>query len=194
MKPDFTKTNGLLPVIIQDATDLRVLMLGYMNEEAFAKTLTEKRVTFYSRSRKKLWTKGERSGNYLSVVSMHLDCDQDTLLVIALPDGPTCHTGEPSCFNSQEYSFLRSLEKIITDKIDLGNNDSYTSTLYKFGINKIAQKVGEETVELIIEAKDDDKLLFLNECADLLYHLLILLKAKGVTIRDVEKILESRRR
>jgi phosphoribosyl-ATP pyrophosphohydrolase/phosphoribosyl-AMP cyclohydrolase len=192
MKPDFTKSDGLLPVIIQDSVDLRVLMLGYMNEAAFVKTVNERKVTFYSRSKERLWTKGEASRNILSVDSMHLDCDRDTLLILATPSGPTCHTGEISCFKSTNYSFLLSLERIISAKVEQNESNSYTSKLFKRGINKIAQKVGEEAIELVIEAKDDDMQLFLNEGADLLYHLLVLLKAKNVTLKDIELILEQR--
>lgn len=195
MKPDFTKTNGLIPVIIQDAVSLKVLMLGYMNEEAFNKTVTEKKVTFYSRSRNKLWTKGETSGNFLNVVSISADCDKDTLLIMVLPQGPACHTGSESCFNTtNEKGFIYKLEQIISDRISSGSESSYTSSLYKKGINKIAQKVGEEAVELIIEAKDNNVNLFKNEAADLFYHYLILLKAKGIMLSDIEMILAERKR
>ncbi|MFL9844824.1 bifunctional phosphoribosyl-AMP cyclohydrolase/phosphoribosyl-ATP diphosphatase HisIE [Flavobacterium rhizosphaerae] len=193
MKPDFIKLNGLLPVIIQDAASLEVLMLGYMNQEAFNKTCTEKRVTFYSRSRKMLWTKGETSGNYLTVASMGLDCDSDTLLIKAIPAGPTCHTGSYSCFGNQSNKgFLYKLEQKISDRIDSDADGSYTNALYKKGINKIAQKVGEEAVELIIEAKDNNQELFTNEAADLLYHYLVLLKAKGVSLQTIEGVMRSR--
>lgn len=193
MKPDFTKTNGLLPVIIQDANSLKILMLGYMNEEAFNRTQIEGRVTFFSRSRNELWTKGETSGNYLTVKSMYLDCDNDTLLIMAQPAGPTCHTGSESCFATDDSKgFLYKLEQIIEDKIASDNQESYTNTLYKRGINKVAQKVGEEAVELVIEAKDNNDSLFKNEAADLLYHFLILLKAKSCTLEDIEEILQLR--
>lgn len=193
MKLDFTKTNGLIPVIIQDFYSLKVLMLGYMNEVAFAKTQAEKKVTFYSRSRNELWTKGETSGNFLNVVSMSNDCDEDTLLIKVIPEGPVCHTGSFSCFNeSSSKGFLYELEKVIDDRISNDNATSYTNELYKKGINKIAQKVGEEAVELVIEAKDDNIDLFQNEAADLLYHFLILLKAKNVKLETIEGILKER--
>lgn len=193
MKIDFEKGNGLVPVIIQDANTLQVLMLGYMNQEAFNKTKTENRVTFYSRSKNRLWTKGESSGNYLNVVDIQLDCDQDTLLVKALPTGPTCHTGSTSCFGDDtSKGFIYQLEQTINDRINSDDSHSYTNQLYKKGINKIAQKVGEESVELIIESKDQNETLFKNEAADLLYHLLILLKAKRISFNDIEDILKSR--
>ncbi|MEE1898541.1 bifunctional phosphoribosyl-AMP cyclohydrolase/phosphoribosyl-ATP diphosphatase HisIE [Flavobacterium rakeshii] len=193
MKPDFNKTNGLIPVIIQNATTQQVLMLGYMNEEAFTKTKLEKRVTFYSRSRNELWTKGETSGNYLNVVSMSLDCDNDTILIQAKPAGPTCHTGTTTCFGEpNSKGFLYQLEEMISERIESDSDTSYTNTLFKRGINKVAQKVGEEAVELIIEAKDDNEELFKNEAADLLYHFLILLKAKSLNLTDIEKVLEAR--
>ncbi|MUV02813.1 bifunctional phosphoribosyl-AMP cyclohydrolase/phosphoribosyl-ATP diphosphatase HisIE [Flavobacterium rakeshii] len=193
MKPDFNKTNGLIPVIIQNATTQQVLMLGYMNEEAFTKTKLEKRVTFYSRSRNELWTKGETSGNYLNVVSMSLDCDNDTILIQAKPAGPTCHTGTTTCFGEpNSKGFLYQLEETISERIESDSDTSYTNTLFKRGINKVAQKVGEEAVELIIEAKDDNEELFKNEAADLLYHFLILLKAKSLNLTDIEKVLEAR--
>ncbi|MES2487741.1 MAG: bifunctional phosphoribosyl-AMP cyclohydrolase/phosphoribosyl-ATP diphosphatase HisIE [Bacteroidota bacterium] len=192
MIPDFKKTNGLLPVIIQNATSLNVLMLGYMNEEAFVKTKAEGRVTFYSRSRNELWTKGQTSGNYLTVVNMAIDCDNDTLLITVLPEGPTCHTGSESCFGTTGKCFLYTLEKTIEERIAAADDASYTSTLYKRGINKMAQKVGEEAVELVIEAKDNNPELFKNEAADLLYHYLILLRAKGFSLQDIEEVLQSR--
>ena len=174
MKLDFKKTNGLIPVIIQDSYSLKVLMLGYMNEEAFAKTKAEKRVTFYSRSRDTLWTKGETSGNFLNVVGLSHDCDKDTLLIKVIPEGPVCHTGSISCFKDESVKgFLYELEKAIDDRISNNASKSYTNELYKRGINKVAQKVGEEAVELVIEAKDDNIDLFKNEAADLLYHFLI---------------------
>jgi len=193
MIPDFNKTNGLLPVIIQNAASLKVLMLAYMNEEAFAKTQAEGRVTFYSRSRNELWTKGQTSGNFLKVEGIQLDCDNDALLISVTPTGPTCHTGSESCFGtSGDKGFIYTLEKTIEARIASGDDASYTNTLYKRGINKIAQKVGEEAVELVIEAKDNNPELFKNEAADLLYHYLILLKAKGFSLKDIEKVLESR--
>lgn len=193
MKPDFNKTNGLIPVIIQNATTQQVLMLGYMNEEAFTKTKLEKRVTFYSRSRNELWTKGETSGNYLNVESISLDCDNDTILIQAKPIGPTCHTGTTTCFGEpNSKGFLYQLEETISKRIESDSDTSYTNTLFKRGINKVAQKVGEEAVELVIEAKDDNEELFKNEAADLLYHFLILLKAKSLNLNDIEKVLEAR--
>ena len=189
----FDKNTGLVPVIIQDYLNLKVLMLGYMNQEAFDKTLQEKRVTFFSRSKNRLWTKGETSGNYLELMDWKLDCDNDTILIKAKPLGPTCHKGTTTCFAEEtDKGFLYELQQTISDKIDNNDENSYTNELYKKGINKVAQKVGEEAVELVIEAKDNNDELFLNEAADLLYHYLILLKAKGFTIEDVEKILKSR--
>ena len=190
----FDKNTGLVPVIIQDYLNLKVLMLGYMNQEAFDKTLQEKRVTFFSRSKNRLWTKGETSGNFLELMDWKLDCDNDTILIKAKPLGPTCHKGTTTCFAEEtDKGFLYELQQTISDKIDNNDENSYTNELYKRGINKVAQKVGEEAVELVIEAKDNNDELFLNEAADLLYHYLILLKAKGFTIEDVEKILKSRR-
>lgn len=193
MKLDFTKDNGLVPVIIQDATSAQVLMLGYMNEEALEKTQAEKRVTFFSRSKNRLWTKGETSSNFLNVVDMQIDCDQDTILIKANAVGPTCHTGSVSCFGeASSKGFVYKLEETISTRIDSDDPDSYTNKLYKRGINKVAQKVGEEAVELVIEAKDQNDDLFLNEAADLMYHYLILLKAKGKKLEDVELILQNR--
>lgn len=190
---DFTKGNGLVPVIIQDNHTLQVLMLGYMNEESFAKTQEEKRVTFFSRSKNRLWTKGESSGNYLQVADIQIDCDNDTILIKATPAGPTCHTGSTSCFKeSTAKGFVYNLQATINQRIDDDDEKSYTNKLYKRGINKVAQKVGEEAVELIIEAKDDNDELFKNEAADLLYHYLILLKAKGFALEDIEAVLKSR--
>lgn len=193
MKPDFNKSNGLIPVIIQDETSLQVLMLGYMNEEAFEKTQQEKKVTFFSRSKNRLWTKGETSGNFLWVKEMYLDCDQDTLLILAKADGPTCHTGSTSCFKTEpSKGFLYQLEQIIHQRIDENVEGSYTNQLYRSGINRMAQKVGEEAVEVVIEAKDNNEKLFKNEASDLLYHLLILLKAKDYRLEDIEQVLRSR--
>jgi len=193
MIPDFSKTNGLIPVVIQDVVSLQVLMLGYMNEEAYNKTLSEKKVTFFSRSKQRLWTKGETSGNFLWVENCYLDCDNDTLLILAKADGPTCHTGSVSCFNTQPVKgFLYRLEHTIHERIDNDVESSYTNKLYKKGINKMAQKVGEEAVELVIEAKDNNADLFKNEAADLLYHFLILLKAKGFTLEEIEQVLLAR--
>lgn len=193
MQPDFTKSDGLIPVIIQDAKTLQVLMLGYMNAAALEKTRVEKRVTFFSRSKQRLWTKGESSGNFLEVEDLHIDCDNDTILIKATPQGPTCHTGSTSCFGEEtDKGFLYKLEETIAQRIDTDDEKSYTNKLYRRGINKVAQKVGEEAVELVIEAKDDDADLFKNEAADLLYHLLILLKAKGFTLTEIESVLAER--
>ena len=189
----FDKNTGLVPVIIQDYLNLKVLMLGYMNQEAFDKTLQEKKVTFFSRSKNRLWTKGETSGNFLELIDWKIDCDQDTILIKAKPFGPTCHNGTTTCFAEEtDKGFLYELQQTISDKIDSDNESSYTNELYKRGINKVAQKVGEEAVELVIEAKDDNNELFLNEAADLMYHYLILLKAKGFTLEDVEQVLKAR--
>lgn len=194
MNIDFNKSNdGLVPVVIQNNNTLQVLMLGYMNEEALLKTKQEGKVTFFSRSKNRLWTKGEESGNFLSVIEIRLDCDNDTLLIKALPAGPTCHKGTTSCFAEEtSKGFLYELEQTISNRIDNNIEDSYTNRLVKSGINKVAQKVGEEAVELVIEAKDNDTDLFKNEAADLLYHYLILLKAKGFELKDVETILKER--
>ena len=195
MKIDFSKGNGLVPVIIQNNSTLQVLMLGYMNEEAFQKTNADGMVTFYSRSKQRLWTKGEESGNMLKVAEIRLDCDQDAILIKATPMGPTCHTGSTSCFKEETAKgFLYELERTIEAKIDNKEEDSYTNKLYQRGINKVAQKVGEEAVELVIEAKDNDDDLFINEAADLLYHYLILLKAKNKSLMDVECELKNRAR
>lgn len=189
----FDKNTGLVPVIIQDYHNLKVLMLGYMNQEALTKTLEEKKVTFFSRSKNRLWTKGETSGNFLELIDWKLDCDNDTILIKAKALGPTCHKGTTTCFAEEnDKGFLYELQKKISEKIDTNDESSYTNELYRKGINKVAQKVGEEAVELVIEAKDNNDELFLNEASDLIYHYLILLKAKGLTIEDVEKILKSR--
>ncbi len=193
MKPVFNQTDGLLPVIIQNNTNNNVLMLGYMNAEAFEKTQKENRVTFYSRSKQRLWTKGETSGNFLDVVSMQLDCDSDALLIKVKPIGPTCHTGTTTCFGEPtSKGFIYDLEQTIDQRISDDDPNSYTNKLFKRGINKVAQKVGEEAVEVVIEAKDDNRDLFLNESADLLYHLLILLRAKNTKFSDVEEVLQGR--
>ena len=194
-KPNFIKTsNGLLPVIIQDAISLQVLMLGYMNEEAYDQTVAEKRVTFFSRSKNRLWTKGETTGHFIDVQDIHIDCDDDTLLILSKPLGPTCHTGSVSCFNTKSTKgFLYQLEQTIHQRIDENIETSYTNILYKRGINKVAQKVGEEAIELVIEAKDDHVELFKNEAADLLYHFLILLKAKNLNLEDIEQVLSKRK-
>ena len=193
MNIDFTKGNGLIPVIIQDNNTLQVLMLGYMNEEAFTKTQVENKVTFFSRSKNRLWTKGEESGNFLTVKDIQIDCDNDTILIKTNPAGPTCHTGSKSCFKEETAKgFVYDLQATINQRIDENDENSYTNKLYKRGINKVAQKVGEEAVELVIEAKDNNDDLFKNEAADLLYHYLILLKAKGIKLEDVEAILKER--
>ncbi|ASE61076.1 bifunctional phosphoribosyl-AMP cyclohydrolase/phosphoribosyl-ATP diphosphatase HisIE [Chryseobacterium indologenes] len=193
MKINFNKDNGLVPVIIQDNRTLQVLMLGYMNEEAFKKTEQEGIVTFFSRSKKRLWTKGEESGNFLTVKSIAIDCDQDTILIKATPTNVVCHTGSFSCFGEKApKGFLYELEEKVSQRIDDKTQGSYTYSLYQRGINKVAQKVGEEAVEVVIEAKDDNAELFKNEAADLMYHFLILLKAKGFCLEDVEKVLHER--
>lgn len=193
MQIDFAKGNGLVPVIIQDAVSLRVLMLGFMNEEAYSKTIKEGKITFFSRSRNRLWTKGETSGNYLWVQDILLDCDQDTLLIWVKTDGPVCHTGSFSCFNVEtSKGFLYQLEETVHNRITERSDGSYTNRLYQRGINKIAQKVGEEALELVIESKDNNDDLFKNEAADLLYHFLILLKAKKVTLEQIEEVLQCR--
>ena len=195
MQLDFNKGDGLIPVIIQHTSTLQVLMLGYMNEEAFIKTQKEGKVTFFSRSKNRLWTKGEESGNFLIVDEVRKDCDDDTLLIKANPAGPTCHTGSTSCFNEETAKgFIYALEKTINQRIDENPEGSYTNKLFQKGINKIAQKVGEEAVELIIEAKDDNEELFVNEAADLLYHYLILLRAKNLSFEKIEYQLMKRAR
>jgi len=197
LKPDFSKgENGLLPAIIQDDNTGKVLMLGYMNEEALEKTQSSGKVTFFSRSKQRLWTKGESSENYLNLVEISLDCDQDTFLIKAIPDGPTCHTGADTCWDEKNegFGFLNKLEKVIEGRKNGDNEKSYVKSLFDRGINKVAQKVGEEAVEVVIEAKDNNEELFLNESADLLFHYLILLQAKGYKLKDVIKILEGRHR
>ena len=190
---DFTKGNGLVPVIIQDYATLQVLMLGFMNQEALEQTSKEGKVTFFSRSKNRLWTKGETSGNYLYVKDIQDDCDNDTILIKVNPAGPTCHKGSNSCFGDDTAKgFLYNLEQIINQRIDDNEPDSYTNKLFKKGINKVAQKVGEEAVELVIESKDNNDELFKNEAADLLYHLLILLKAKGCSLQEIEEVLRER--
>lgn len=193
MNIDFNKGDGLVPVVIQDAQTLEVLMLGYMNEEAWKKTETEKKVTFFSRSKNRLWTKGEESGNFLHVVSSHLDCDQDTILLLVNPAGPTCHTGSRSCFKTDfNQNFLFQLERIIQHRIDFPSDESYVNRLRGRGINKIAQKVGEEAVETVIAALRETDMDFINESSDLLFHLLVLLKEKGMDLETIAKNLESR--
>ncbi len=193
MQIDFTKGDGLVPVIIQNSNTSQVLMLGYMNEEAYKKTKSGGKVTFFSRSKNRLWTKGETSGNYLFVEEIQIDCDRDTILIKVQPKGPTCHTGATSCFNEETAKgFLYQLEQTISDRIVNNAENSYTNKLYKKGINKIAQKLGEEAVELVIEAIDNDDKLIKNEAADLLYHLLVLLKAKDMKLVEIEEILKDR--
>jgi phosphoribosyl-AMP cyclohydrolase / phosphoribosyl-ATP pyrophosphohydrolase len=197
MKIDFEKyADGLVPTIIQDFATKKVLMLGFMNAESFSQTQTTQRVTFFSRSRQKLWTKGETSGNFLHVKEILLDCDNDTILIKAIPSGVVCHTGAETCFNEKNESdnFLFELEKTIIQRKLEPLETSYTSKLFAKGINKIAQKVGEEAVELIIEAKDDNDELFKNEAADLIFHLLILLQAKGLGLQDVIETLKVRKK
>jgi phosphoribosyl-AMP cyclohydrolase / phosphoribosyl-ATP pyrophosphohydrolase len=194
MKPDFSKySDGLVPVIVQDNSTQKILMLGFMNEEAFDKTKQENKVTFFSRSKKRLWTKGETSGNFLLVKEIIADCDNDTLLIKAAPAGPVCHTGADTCFDENNNEFtLAKLEAIITDRKSNPVDSSYTSSLFAKGINKIAQKVGEEAVELVIESKDDNEENFLNEAADLLFHYLILLQQKGYYFNDIINQLSKR--
>ena len=205
MDIDFNKNNdGLVPAIIQDQDTGKVLMLGYMNEEAYLKTNESKKVTFFSRTKQRLWTKGEESGNFLNLVSIKLDCDKDTLLIKVRPEGPVCHKGTDTCWaeeNATEYGFLSELEGIIASRKKLSetpkenrqeNENSYVVSLFDKGLNKIAQKVGEEAVEVVIEAKDNDEELFLNESADLLFHYMILLKAKGYGLEDIVKVLKKR--
>ena len=193
MNIDFSKSGGLVPAVIQDTLSLQVLMVGYMNEEALKKTEQEGKVTFFSRSKNRLWTKGETSGNWLVVDEILTDCDNDTILIKAYPQGPACHTGSASCFGGkQSKGFLYELENVIEKRITENPEGSYTSKLFSRGVNKVAQKVGEEAVELVIEAKDDNIDLFKNEAADLLYHFLILLKTKKLKLEDIEAILVER--
>ncbi len=197
MDLDFKKNqDGLVPAIIQDATTKTVLMLGYMNEEALAQTIKSGKVTFFSRTKKRLWTKGEESGNFLNLVELKADCDRDTFLISVHPEGPACHTGSDTCWNEKNISgfgFLSQLEEIIRDrKENQGNTKSYVSSLFREGMNRIAQKLGEEAIETVIEAKDNNDELFLNESADLLFHYLILIQAKGFQLSDIESILKNR--
>jgi len=199
MEIDFSKSaHGLIPAIIQDSETKSVLMLGYMNAESYQKTLDTQKVTFYSRSKQRLWTKGEESGNFLNLVNIKNDCDNDTLLIQVRPEGPTCHTGSDTCWqeaNNQEYGFLSKLENTIkTRRENADSEKSYVASLFEKGINKIAQKVGEEAVEVVIEAKDDNDHLFLDESADLLFHYLILLQAKGFQLNDVVQVLKGRQK
>lgn len=196
---NFNKNNdGLVPAIIQDASTRNVLMLGYMNEEAYRKTVETRKVTFFSRTKERLWTKGEESGNFLNLIDIKVDCDNDTLLLQVDPVGPTCHKGTDTCWgeeNTSGYGFFSVLEDIIKSRQQSADaNSSYVASLFAKGINKIAQKVGEEAVETVIEAKDDNEELFLNESADLLFHYLILLRAKGYSLKDIEKVLQDRHR
>lgn len=195
MKLDYTKyADGLMPAIIQDIKTNKVLMLGFMNEEAINKTKESGKVTFYSRSKQRLWTKGEESGNFLLVKEILKDCDKDTLLIKAEPVGPVCHTGADTCFDekNKHESFLFELENIISNRLKHPLEGSYTNKLFNRGLNKMAQKVGEEAVELVIEAKDSNDDLFINEAADLMYHYILLLQAKGFSLNDVAKVLKSR--
>ena len=192
----FDEHTGLIPAIVQDDITGKVLMQGYMNPESIEVTLSTKKVTFFSRSKQRLWTKGETSKNYLNLISLSSDCDKDSLLVKVRPDGPTCHTGSDTCWDEKnEFSnlgFLKHLSQVIHERHVNPSDKSYTSKLFAKGINKVAQKVGEEAVEIVIEAKDDNEQLFLNEGADLLYHFMVLLEAKGYSLKDVIEILEER--
>jgi phosphoribosyl-ATP pyrophosphohydrolase/phosphoribosyl-AMP cyclohydrolase len=193
MNIDFEKTDGLVPVIIQDIQTLEVLMLGYMNQDAWTKTQQQGKVTFYSRSKGRLWTKGEESGNFLFVKETHIDCDKDTILIKVTPVGPTCHTGSRSCFKTNfNQNFIFELEKIIADRYDNPSAESYVNSLRKKGLNKIAQKVGEEGVETVIAALNETDVDFVNESSDLIFHLLVLLREKGKTLSDIGLNLESR--
>lgn len=192
---NYEKGNGLIPCIVQDNSTLQVLMLGYMNQEAVDQTIETKKVTFYSRSKERIWVKGEESGNFLEFISMQVDCDNDTLLIVAKPTGPTCHTGTKTCWKEEKstsYGVIERLENVILDRINNPNDKSYISDLVSKGINKVAQKVGEEAIETVIEAKDNNDDLFLNESADLFFHYLILLQAKGFKLDDVLTILSTR--
>ena len=198
MTIDFSKhPDGLVPAIVQDATTKCVLMLGYMNQEAVTKTKETKQVTFFSRSKNRLWAKGEESGHVLTLIDMAVDCDRDALLIQAKPKGPTCHKGNDTCWgesNTPNYGFLTALEDVIADRKNNPSDKSYVASLFAKGINKIAQKVGEEAVETVIEAKDTNSNLFLNESADLLFHMMILLQAKGQSLNDVVRVLEERKK
>lgn len=195
MTVNFDPQSGLIPAIIQDVRTKNVLMLGYMNREAYETTVRTGKVTFFSRSKSRLWTKGEESGNFLRLVAIQNDCDSDTLLVSVHPEGPTCHLGTDTCWgeaNRSNYGFLSMLEGVIQNRREQQDEGSYVASLFKKGINKIAQKVGEEAVELVIESKDENEELFRNEAADLLFHYLILLQAKGYTLDDIVRVLEER--
>lgn len=196
MNIDFKKMDGLIPAVVQDSNTGKVLMLGYMDEAALVQTKASGRVTFFSRSKNRLWTKGETSGNFLELVSIQEDCDGDAILVKAKPLGPVCHTGADTCFDevnhSSETAFIDQLRRIIKERRENPSPASYTSSLFAKGINKLAQKVGEEAVELVIEAKDNNKELFLGEAADLLFHYLVLLEAKGYELDEVVEVLKQR--
>jgi len=195
MELDFKKSGGLVPAVVQDAKTSKVLMLGFMNEEALEQTTSSGKVTFYSRTKARLWTKGETSGNILEVVEIIPDCDQDTVLIKANPTGPVCHTGADTCFKEQNTPnalFMDYLQSVIAERKNSDSGKSYTKSLFEKGINKIAQKVGEEAVETVIEAKDDNTDLFKNEVADLLYHLLVLLEAKDMHLNDIMQVLSQR--
>ena len=199
MNIDFSKnTDGLIPAIIQDSETKTVLMLGFMNSEAYQKTVDTKKVTFFSRTKQKLWTKGEESGNFLNLIDIKNDCDNDTLLIKVKPEGPTCHKGTDTCWedeNKSDYGFLTTLEDTIQFRKENADSEkSYVASLFKLGMNKIAQKLGEEAIEVVIEAKDDNDDLFLGESADLLFHYLILLQAKGFKLDDVVEVLKSRQK
>ena len=199
MNIDFSKnTDGLIPAIIQDSETKTVLMLGFMNAEAYQKTIDTKKVTFYSRTKQRLWTKGEESGNFLNLIDIKNDCDNDTLLIQVKPEGPTCHKGTDTCWedeNKADYGFISNLENTIQLRRENADSEkSYVASLFKLGMNKIAQKVGEEAIEVVIEAKDDNDDLFLSESADLLFHYLILLQAKGFKLNDVVEVLKSRQK
>jgi phosphoribosyl-ATP pyrophosphohydrolase/phosphoribosyl-AMP cyclohydrolase len=199
MNIDFSKnTDGLIPAIIQDSETKTVLMLGFMNAEAYQKTVDTKKVTFYSRTKQRLWTKGEESGNFLNLIDIKKDCDNDTLLIQVKPEGPTCHKGTDTCWaeeNKADYGFISDLEDTIALRRENADSEkSYVASLFKLGINKIAQKVGEEAIEVVIEAKDENDDLFLSESADLLFHYLILLQAKGFKLNDVVEVLKSRQK
>lgn len=196
MNIDFEKQGGLVPAVVQDVNTHKILMVGFMNEEAYQKTVAEKKVTFFSRTKQRLWTKGETSGNFLNVIDLLIDCDNDTILIKAEPIGPTCHTGADTCFfeknDSVDISFINKLITTISNRRNNENEKSYTNSLFKKGINKIAQKVGEEAVELVIEAKDNDDNLFKNEAADLFFHYLVLLEAKNIPFSEIIKVLKER--
>ena len=196
MNINFTKyADGLVPAIVQDVNTKNVLMLGFMNQEAIDATLSQQKVTFFSRTKNRLWTKGEESGNFLNYISMEIDCDNDSLLILANPIGPVCHKGTDTCWgteNKNDLSFLANLEQVIAHRQTAAPDSSYVASLFAKGMNKIAQKVGEEAVEMVIEAKDNNDDLFLDESADLLFHYLILLRAKGFSLTDIVKVLKER--